>query len=71
MDEIQNTLPFECPCGHKWREKYDLPMEMGAWLKQFRRMQCPACGAAMRKLKIPDSPTATVQERPKRRRSNH
>lgn len=46
-------MPLICtPCGYQWAEPQQLPIDMGAWLKKFRKLKCPYCGASMKHLQI-------------------
>lgn len=46
----ESDLVLECPCGHIWWEKVDLPMDMDAFLDRVRGAErCPKCGQRPRK----------------------
>lgn len=50
---MANELACKCKaCGHRWDEPQDLPMEVGDWLKQFRKIKCPKCGAGIKQITL-------------------
>ena len=39
-------LILECPCGHQWIERVNLPMQINAFLSRAKGwLVCPSCGA--------------------------
>jgi Zn finger protein HypA/HybF involved in hydrogenase expression len=47
-------LPCKCKaCGRAWDEPQQLPMEMSVWLKKFKKLTCPTCGAGIKQIVLP------------------
>lgn len=44
-DYYDGRMILECPCGHRWLERTELPMIVEAWLARAKAFQvCPKCG---------------------------
>lgn len=41
----ENISVLECPCGHQWIEKAQLPMSINAFVARMKSWSvCPKCG---------------------------